>query len=241
MIQKDIVPKAVIQENIIQKDRLQGKDIRGAIFDLDGVLLDSMSVWNDLGVRYLQKRGIEPEIGLSQILFSMSMEQGADYLKEQYHLQDAPQEILSGIEQMIQDFYFYEVQPKEGAKELLQFLQEQDVKMIAATSSPREHVTKALQRTGLLEYLQQIYTTGEVGVSKHEPLIYQLAAESLGTKPEETLVFEDSLYALKTAKKAGFRAIGVYDADGETDQEGVRQTGELYLERLSEFEQYWIN
>lgn len=239
--QKDIAQKNVVQKNIIQKDGLQGSDIRGAIFDLDGVLLDSMAVWNDLGVRYLRKRGIEPEAGLSQILFSMSMEQGADYLKVQYQLPDTPQEILAGIEQMIQDFYFYEVQPKEGAKELLQFLQEQNVKMIAATSSPREHVTKALQRNGLYTYLQQIYTTGEVGVSKHEPLIYQLAAESLGTKPEETLVFEDSLYALKTAKNAGFRAIGVYDADGETNQEGVRQTGELYLKWLSEFERYWIN
>ena len=241
LVLKDAVQKDALQGNIIQKYVAQKNGIRGAIFDLDGVLLDSMSVWNDLGVRYLKKRGIQPEKGLNQILFSMSMEQGADYLKAQYHLPDTPQEILNGIEQMIQDFYFYGVQPKEGAKELLQFLQNQNVKMIAATSSPREHVTKALQRTGLLEYLQQIYTTGEVGESKHTPLIYQLAAESLGTKPEETLVFEDSLYALKTAKNAGFRAIGVYDADGETDQEGVRQTGELYLKRLSEFEQYWTN
>ena len=208
--QKDTVQTDVVQENMCKKDEAQKNGIRGAIFDLDGVLLDSMSVWNDLGVRYLKKRGIEPKDGLGQILFSMSMEQGADYLKEQYHLPDTPQEILNGIEQMIQDFYFYEVQPKEGAKELLQFLQKQNVKMITATSSPREHVTKALQRIGLFDYLEQIYTTGEVGESKHSPLIYQLAAESLGTKPEETLVFEDSLYALKTAKKAGFRAIGGY-------------------------------
>lgn len=230
----------MIHKEVMQKKEVQKNGIRGAIFDLDGVLLDSMAVWNDLGVRYLQKRGIQPEAGLSQILFSMSMEQGADYLKAKYQLPDTPQEILNGIEQMIRDFYFYEVQPKEGARELLQFLQDQDVKMIAATSSPREHVTKALQRNGLYDYLQQIYTTGEVGVSKHEPVIYQLAADSLGTKPEETLVFEDSLYALETAKNAGFRAIGVYDADGETDQEGVRQTGELYLTSLLEFRQYWM-
>lgn len=238
---KDTGQKDVLQWNMMQKKEVQKNGICGAIFDLDGVLLDSMAVWNDLGVRYLQKRGIQPEAGLSQILFSMSMEQGADYLKAKYQLPDTPQEILNGIEQMIRDFYFYEVQPKEGARELLQFLQDQGVKMIAATSSPREHVTKALQRTGLLDYLEQIYTTGEVGVSKHEPLIYQLAIESLGTKPAETLVFEDSLYALKTAKKAGFRAVGVYDADGETDQEGVRQTGELYLKSLTEFPLYWKN
>ena len=238
---KDTGQKDVLQWNMMQKKEVQKNGICGAIFDLDGVLLDSMAVWNDLGVRYLQKCGIQPEAGLSQILFSMSMEQGADYLKAKYQLPDTPQEILNGIEQMIRDFYFYEVQPKEGARELLQFLQDQGVKMIAATSSPREHVTKALQRSGLYDYLQQIYTTGEVGVSKHEPMIYQLAANSLGTKPEETLVFEDSLYALKTAKNAGFRAIGVYDADGETDQEGVRQTGELYLKSLTEFPSYWKN
>ena len=241
MIQREVMQENLAQKDITRKGGIPESEICGAIFDLDGVLLDSMAVWNDLGVRYLQKRGIQPEAGLSQILFSMSMEQGADYLKAKYQLPDTPQEILNGIEQMIRDFYFYEVQPKEGAKELLQFLQDQAVKMIAATSSPREHVTKALQRSGLYDYLQQIYTTGEVGVSKHEPMIYQLAANSLGTKPEETLVFEDSLYALKTAKDAGFRAIGVYDADGETDQEGVRQTGELYLTSLLEFRQYWMD
>mgnify|MGYP004467499929 FL=1 len=240
MIQKEVMQENLTQKDIARKGGIPESEICGAIFDLDGVLLDSMAVWNDLGVRYLQKRGIQPEAGLSQILFSMSMEQGADYLKTKYRLPDTPQEILNGIEQMIQDFYFYEVQPKEGAKELLQFLQDQDVKMLAATSSPREHVTKALQRNGLYGYLQQIYTTGEVGISKHEPLIYQLAAKSLGTKPEETLVFEDSLYALKTAKNAGFRTIGVYDADGETDQEGVRETGELYLTSLLDFRQYWM-
>lgn len=240
MIQKEVMQENLTQKDITRKGGIPETEICGAIFDLDGVLLDSMAVWNDLGVRYLQKRGIQPEAGLSQILFSMSMEQGADYLKEQYQLPDTSQEILNGIEQMIQDFYFYEVQLKEGAKELLHFLQDQNVKMIAATSSPREHVTKALQRNGLYGYLQQIYTTGEVGISKHEPLIYQLAAKSLGTKPEETLVFEDSLYALKTAKNAGFRTIGVYDADGETDQEGVRETGELYLTSLLDFRQYWM-
>ncbi|MFR5117452.1 MAG: hypothetical protein ACLTDV_10830 [Eubacterium sp.] len=81
------------QKDITRKGGIPETEICGAIFDLDGVLLDSMAVWNDLGVRYLQKRGIQPEAGLSQILFSMSMEQvAADYLKEQGHSSpDTPQ------------------------------------------------------------------------------------------------------------------------------------------------------
>lgn len=209
--------------------------IRGAIFDLDGVLLDSMAIWNDLGARYLQNQGIQPEPGLSETLFSMSMEQGAEYMKQHYHLSQTAEEILAGIQEMLQDFYFYKVKVKEGAKELLAFLQEKGIPMTAATSSPREHVTRALQRNGLLDYLKKIDTTSEVGESKHSPLIYRKAAEYMEIRPEETLVFEDSLYALQTAKQAGFRAIGVYDSAGETNQAGVKETGEVYLKKLTDF------
>ena len=61
----------------------------------------------------------------------------------------------------------------------------------------------------------------------------------MGTKPEETLVFEDSLYALRTARQAGFRAVGVYDSEGETNQAGVKETGEVYLKNLMEFPAYF--
>ena len=108
------------------------------------------------------------------------------------------------------------------------------VKLAAATSSPREHVTRALDRLGLLGYFTRLFTTAEVGVSKHEPTIYLLAAEALGAAPAETLVFEDSLYALKTAKAAGFYTIGVYDADGESDQEGLQTAADLYVRNLHE-------
>ena len=154
-------------------------------------------------------------------------------------LKKTSKEILDGIQEMLQDFYFYEVRAKEGAKELLAFLQEQGVKMAAATSSPRPHVTEALNRLGLLSYMQEIYTTGEVGESKHSPRIYELAAQSLECSAEEILVFEDSLYALKTAKTAGFRCVGVYDAQGESDQQGLKMTADLYLHKLIEFSAIW--
>ena len=213
--------------------------IRGAIFDLDGVLLDSMGIWKDLGARYLRSLHIQPEPGLNEILFAMSMEQGAAYLKAHYPLSQSEAEIGDGIARMLADYYFYEVPAKQGAAELLGFLAERSIPMAAATSSPREHVIRALDRLGLLSYLRAIFTTGEVGASKHEPMIYHLAAERLGTVPAETLVFEDSLYALKTAKAAGYRTVGVFDANGEADQAGLRAAAEVYLTALTEFPGYW--
>lgn len=206
----------------------------GAIFDLDGVVLDSMSIWNDLGARYLRRLGVVPEPGLNEILFSMSMEQGAAYLQTRYALPMTAQEVGAGIEEMLQDYYYNEVPAKDGAPELLAFLAERGIGMAAATSSPRAHVTRALARLGLLEYFTEIFTTGEIGVSKHKPDIYRMAAERLGTAPRETVVFEDSLYALQTAKAAGFITVGVYDANGEADQAGLKKTADLYVKRLGE-------
>ena len=213
--------------------------IRGAIFDLDGVLLDSLGIWYDLGARYVLSMGMQPVSGMSETLFSMSMEQGAVYLKRTFGLEKREEEIIADLEQILRDYYYKEVPAKEGAKELLAFLQKQSVKMAAATSSPRPHVTEALNRLGLLSYMQEIYTTSEVGESKHSPRIYELAAQRLECSAEEILVFEDSLDALKTAKTAGFRCVGVYDAQGESDQQGLEMTADLYLHKLKEFPEKW--
>lgn len=118
--------------------------IRGTIFDLDGVLLDSMGIWEDLGARYLRRLHIPPEPGLNEVLFPMSMEQGAVYLKAHYPLQQSEAEICGGIAQMLKDYYVQEVPAKPGAAALLAFLAERGISMAAATSSPRAHVTAAL-------------------------------------------------------------------------------------------------
>ena len=208
--------------------------IKGVIFDIDGVLLDSLGIWDDLGARYLKSIGVKPEEGLNDVLFSMSMEQGASYLNGHYNLQKSDAEVHVGLSQMLEDFYFNEVHPKPGAKELLEFVKAKGIKITAATSSPRLHIEKALERNGMLKYFDKIFTNSEVGASKHSPEIYNRAAAFLGTKPSDTLVFEDSLYALKTAGNAGFNTVGVYDLKGEKDQEGVKNTGDHYVMELNE-------
>ena len=114
--------------------------IKGAIFDIDGVILDSMEMWNDLGKRYLSSMGIEAEKGLNDILFSMSMEEGARYLSEHYHVEKSSVEIVEDIKNMIENFYVNEVHEKDGAKELLAFIKKQGIKIVAATSPPKRHV-----------------------------------------------------------------------------------------------------
>ena len=210
------------------------RDIKGVIFDVDGVLLDSLEIWTDLGARYLISIGKSPEDDLADILFSMSMEQGADYLKENYDIDISTEEIATGLRNMLRDFYYYEVQAKPGADQLLRAISEAGISITAATSSPREHIERALERNGLLGYISRMFTNSEVGKSKHFPDIYNAAAADMHTAPEETIVFEDSLYALKTAAAAGYHTIGVADCKGEPDQDGLRETADIYISELRE-------
>lgn len=209
--------------------------IRGIIFDIDGVLLDSLEIWKDLGARYLKSIGVWPEDGLNRILFPMSMEEGADHLKKHYRLNESITDILNGISKMLEAFYFEEVLPKPGAKELLEYMKTKGIRMTAATSSPRLYVEKALERNGMLDHLEGIFSDSEIKTDKHSPDIYLAASGFIKTDPGETLVFEDSLYALKTAKAAGFVTVGVYDANGEPDQEGLKKTGDDYITDMNEF------
>lgn len=213
--------------------------IKGAIFDVDGVLIDSMIIWKDLGVRYLKSLDIKPEEELSAILFSMSMEQGAEYLKKQYSINKTSEEIFSDFKVLLEDFYFNQAEAKAGALETARFLKDKGIPMVAATSSPRIHVTRALQRNGLMEYIENVFTVTEIGVSKHEPDIFIKAAESMHAKPEETIVFEDSFYALETAAKNGFISVGVFDEFGESNQKAMRETSDIYVKELVEFQNHW--
>lgn len=211
-----------------------GTDIKGVIFDIDGVLLDSMRIWTDLGARYVKSRGGEPEEGLAQILFSMSMEQGAEYLRDHYLPGETTEAIGKGLQDMLRDFYYYEVRAKNGAADLMEVFHRKGIRMTAATSSPRGHVERALERNGLLEYIEKIFTSAEVGSSKHSPEIYDAAAASMGLGRGQVCVMEDSLYALRTAAAAGYFTVGVRDEEGEPDQNGLIESADIYINDLSE-------
>ena len=209
------------------------QNIKGVIFDVDGVLLDSLEIWTDLGARYLVSMGKVPEQGLADILFSMSMEQGAAYLKEHYSVPETAEKIYQGLQDMLRDFYYYEVKAKPGAQQLLRAISDAGISITAATSSPRALIERALERNDLIGYIDRIFTNSEIGKSKHFPDIYNAAAAHMGTEPEETLVFEDSLYALKTAAAAGYHTAGVAECNGEPDQEGLRRESDIYIAELT--------
>ena len=111
--------------------------------------------------------------------------------------------------------------------------------MTVATSNNKEEVEAAFKRTGLSSYFERIFTCEEVGAGKTKPDIYLEAAKYMGTKPEETIVFEDVLHAVRTAKKAGFLVVGLYDEASKTEQEQIQKEADWYCREISELPDIW--
>ena len=207
-------------------------EVQACIFDVDGTLLDSMPVWDDIGERYLTSLGISAREGLHDVLNTMSLEQGAVYLKEEYQIDKPIPQIVKEVLKIVSDFYRFEAPLKPGVKKTLEWFKERNIQMTVATSGNRELTEAALARNGILDYFEQIYTCTETGAGKDEPLIYLKAAESMQAEPKETLVFEDALHAAETAKKAGFVVIGVYDEENRKNISKMKEVCDCYCDRM---------
>ena len=205
-------------------------NLRGAIFDADGTLLDSMHIWRELGARYLQSLNITPEENLSAKLYPMSLEQSCRYLRDHYGLRDSEGDIQSGILGIIEGFYREEVTLKDGVREFLPAMREKGIQMVIATSGNRDLLLSALERNGIAEYFDEIFTCSELSTTKHEPDIFLACAEFMSLKPENVGVFEDALFAVETAKRAGFVTFGVADESNVHQWEMIQSTADYTIE-----------
>lgn len=208
--------------------------LEGAIFDLDGTLLDSMYIWDSIGEDYLKSLGIQPRENLNQTFKTMSLRQAAEYYQTEYGVTLSIDEIMCGVNRMIEHYYAHDVVVKNGVKAVLNKLRNNGVKMCIATATDLHLAEAALQRNDMSEYFSKIFTCTEVGFGKDRPEIYDQALAHLDTPKSRTAVFEDALYAIKTAKKADFYVVGVYDRSEEKHSGEIRKRSDIYIQSFEE-------
>ena len=180
------------------------RNFSGAIFDLDGTILDSLGAWRGLGANYLLRFGISAMKNLDEILFNMSLREGADFLIERFSLPKTSCEVISEMNSMLAFAYEKEIVLKKGALSALEFCRAKKMRICAATAGERSLEEAALARCGALCFFERIFTCGEENTSKSCADIYLRAARFMDLPPQKIIVAEDSEEAAKVARDAGF-------------------------------------
>ncbi len=210
-------------------------EITGAIFDFDGTLFDSMHVWKGIRYKYIEYMGLKLTKEDEEALKGMYLTDSLLYAKKRFGLSHSNEELLAGFFEYIKGRYMVEAEPKNDIMEFLEKLKAKGVKMGIATATGEPALEAVMEKYGMLGYFSAIYSTYTVGASKTEPKVYDVVLDKLGTDKETTWVFEDALYAARTAKANGYKLVGIYDPS-EPETEELKRISDIYINNYSEIE-----
>jgi HAD superfamily hydrolase (TIGR01509 family) len=209
-------------------------NIKGAIFDMDGTIIDSMWVWYAINRDYLDKRNLSMPTDLKEKIETMTFKESALYFKDRFQIEDSVETIMDEWNEMAKSSYSNGVTLKPGVYEYLTKLKEKDIKIGLATSNYSKLVDLALSQNNIKHFFDAITTTEEVEREKSFPDIYLLTAKKLNVEPEKCVVFEDILPAIKGAKLAGMTVVGVQDEYSIDQWESIMEYSDHWIEKYDE-------
>ena len=184
-------------------------DKQFAIFDMDGTLIDSMIFWKNLASEYLSSKGVKSiPTDILERIKPMTMSESAALFQKEFGLSGDPE---SEMNAMMDAHYQNDSPLKPGARKYLQKLRSRGVRMCVASATAESLMEACLKRLGVRNYFEFLLSCESVGAGKSSPLVYRESARRLNAAPAEIAVYEDALYAVQTAKTAGYYVIGVYE------------------------------
>lgn len=187
------------------------KDKKAIIFDMDGTLIDSMGMWSHLDVEYMAKIGMEPHADFHERVCSLTIPLAAEYIHDTYHTIQSAKEIEDEFKAMADVYYRETIPLKPGVYELVKYLYNEGYKLSVATANDIEMCEMCLKRLDILQYMVAVVNCDMAGATKDKPDVFDLAAKKMGATRAECVVFEDSMHAISTCRKAGYALVGVYE------------------------------
>ncbi len=200
-----------------------------AIFDLDGTLLNSMDVWEQIDILFLQKRGLSVPTNYATEICSRSFAEAAQYTIDLFKLSEKAEDMVKEWGEMAAYEYAHNVELMPHALEYILKLKEMGIKLAVATGLPEKLYLPSLKNNGVLALFDVCCSTDEVKRGREYPDVFQLAAQKLGVRPEQCLVFDDVLPAVRSAKQAGMFVCGVSDKYSAHHRTEIEQIGDRYL------------
>lgn len=208
-------------------------NITGAIFDFDGTLFDSMHVWVGIRDKYFDRIGLKLSKEDEEVFKGVYLRESLILAKERFSLPQSYEELYDQFFDYIKELYLSDAKPKNDIIPFLERLKSRGVKMGIATATGEPALIAALEKYGMRDYFSFICSTYTVGAAKTEPKLYDTVLRELGTDKESTWIFEDALYAVKTAKENGYNVVGIYDKS-EPNMEEFKNTVDIFVHNYSE-------
>lgn len=211
-----------------------GKEIKLAILDLDGTLIDSTGIWHEIDRQFFAKRGMEIPKDYFKNICHLGLTATAHFTKTNYGIKETEEEMLQEWRDASLHQYKDVIQLKPHAKEFLEYLKNNGVKMAVATANDRELYEPCLKRLGIYAFFDYIADVNSVKEGKHSPKLYESIGNHFGIEKDNTMVLEDIVTGLKTAFENGYLTISVDDAASRSTNDEKKNYSHKYIEDLKE-------
>ncbi|RSX49839.1 HAD family hydrolase [Bifidobacterium castoris] len=203
---------------------------RTLLFDMDGTLLDSLHVWEDVDRAFLHRRGITVPDDYMRMVAAMPARDIAAYTIGRFRLTgDTVDGLLAEWEDMALERYTHDVRTKPGALDYVRRMAERGHPMAVVTTMTPRIRAAALDAAGLTGYMRMVIGTEHTPGGKATPGYYRHAAKLMGTTPHRCVTFDDMLAPLKAAREAGLATVAVHDPHAGADMERIRMTAHLTI------------
>lgn len=183
------------------------------ILDCDGTLMDSIGAWHEAEEQLMDEAGLRLSKEERDELNALTLEEAGEFFHDRFGIRGSADEVVQAILDYMLDFYETKSQANPGALEFVMRMHQAEVPMCVLSSSPQSFLRAGLSRGGFMEFIPEIISVDDLQTTKRDVETYRVVCDRMGCSMSQAWLFDDSWYALATARQAGLRTVGVYSTD----------------------------
>ena len=202
---------------------------RLALWDMDGTILESMRQWRTVLPEVLEERGVTLPEDVVREINGRPVARGLDLVTRLMMGEGHGAVTMEDVYDNLKRHYVTDVTVREGAEALLRAQKAAGTRVVIASATRSEVCKLALSHFGLAALVDDYFTSDVAGVSKGDPSYFEKACARFGVSVEDTVLFEDAYYSVKTAKSLGMRAVVTEDSYQAAYKDALLELADAYF------------